>query len=181
MSPRSKAVSSQMKAASMAAILDAAEKVFGEEGFHSATTATIATRAGVSKGLVFNYFATKDDLLAAIVNRRLKEQLTFWRDLDLTGTPVARLRQIVDRGLDSVIAHPDAHRLYFSLLLQPGASKPVQAAVDELKPALAEYYSLIEGLFKARGSAAPRAEAFAFQAALSGLAFMLTIQPEISK
>jgi AcrR family transcriptional regulator len=181
MSPRSKALSSKMKQASTVAIVEAAERVFGEQGFHSATTEMIAKRAGVSKGLVFNYFATKDDLLAEIVTRRLSEQLTFWREIDLRGTPAAKLRQIVDRALDSVMRHPDAHRLYFSLLLQPGASKPVQRAIDALKPAVAEYYALLEKMFAGLGSPAARAQAYAFQAALSGIAHMIAIQPALTK
>src|SRR3954469_5665149 len=107
MSPRSKALSARMKTASTAAILEAAERVFGETGFHAATTAMVAKRAGVSKGLVFNYFATKDDLLAAILRGRLTEQLAFWRELELQGPPAGRLRRIVDLALQSVIQHPD--------------------------------------------------------------------------
>jgi len=181
MSPRSRALNDRMKTASTEAILKAAEQVFGERGFHAATTEMVARRAGVSKGLVFNYFATKDDLLAAIVATRLTEQLAFWREIELPGTPASRLRQILDRALDSVIQHPDAHRLYFSLLLQPGASKPVQSAIDALKPRLAGYYSLLERTFADLGSTSPLARAYAFQAALSGIANMLTIQPALGK
>jgi len=170
-----------MKTASTAAILEAAERVFGEAGFHAATTEMVARRAGVSKGLIFNYFATKDDLLAAIISHRLSEQLSFWREFELRGTPASRLRQILDRALESVIQHPDAHRLYFSLLLQPGASKPVQSAIDGLKPGVAAYYALLERTFADLGSRAPRVQAYAFQAALSGIANMLTIQPVLGK
>jgi AcrR family transcriptional regulator len=141
----------------------------------------VAKRAGVSKGLVFNYFATKDDLLAAIIRRRLTDQLAFWKDHEVTGPAATRLRAIIDRSLENVIAYPDAHRLYFSLLLQPGASKPVQDAVEAMKPAVAEYYLLIESLFRELGAPAPRAAAFAFQGALTGLAHTLTIQPALAK
>ena len=170
-----------MKDASTAAIVKAAEEVFGEQGFHSATTEMVARRAGVSKGLVFNYFATKDDLLAEIIVRRVTEQLAFWREIDLRGTPAAKLRQIVDRAIDSVMRHPEAYRLYFSLLLQPSASKPVQTAIDTLKPGIAGYYALLEKTFADLGSPAPRAQAYAFQGALSGIAHMVAIQPALTK
>ena len=58
MSPRTAAASRQMQLAATTAILDAAEQVFGETGLYKATTAMVAKRAGVSKGLVFNYVAT---------------------------------------------------------------------------------------------------------------------------
>ena len=170
-----------MKAAAVAAILDAAEKVFAAAGFHVATTAEIARQAGVSKGLVFNYFPTKDDLLAEIVRRRLGQQLTFWRELRLEGSPEAQLRQIVDRGLDAVVQHPDAHRLYLSLLVQPGTSQVVREAVASLAPAVAEYYTLLERLFKALGSKTPKVSALLFQTSMAGVAQVLTIQPDLAR
>ena len=181
MSPRSKTASEHMKRLATGAILDAAERVFAVAGLHSATTAMVAERAGVSKGLVFNYFATKDDLLAAVVERRLADQLAFWRTLELTGPARSRLRAIVDRALDCVIAHPDAHRIYFALLLQPGGSRAVQRAVDAMKPAIADYFTLLERLFRELGSAQPHVQALAFQSAVNGVAYTLTIQPDVAR
>jgi AcrR family transcriptional regulator len=50
-------------------ILDAAAAVFAEKGFHRATTKEIARAAGVSEGTIYNYFASKDDLLIGIMTR----------------------------------------------------------------------------------------------------------------
>jgi len=170
-----------MKRLSSGAILDAAERVFAEAGLQSATTAMVAERAGVSKGLVFNYFATKDDLLAAVVERRLSDQLAFWRNLELTGSPRHRLKTIVDRALDCVVSQPDAHRIYFALLLQPGGSRAVQRAVDAMKPGIADYYALLEQLFRELGTAQPHVQALAFQSAVNGVAYTLTIQPKVAR
>jgi len=49
-------------------ILDAAILVFREEG-HATTTAKIAQRAGVSEGIIFYRFKTKEELLAAVIHR----------------------------------------------------------------------------------------------------------------
>jgi AcrR family transcriptional regulator len=168
-----------MKAASSAAILEAAAQVFAEQGFHSATTAAVAERAGVSKGLIFNHFKTKDELLKALVEHRLAEQLTFWRNLELKGTPHAQLRQVLDCALAAVVDAPEAHRLYFSLMFQPGGAGAVQAAVDTLKPAIMEYYALLERLFREAGSSSPRVDSLAFQFALNGLAQTIVAQPDV--
>lgn len=50
-------------------ILDAAAKVFAEKGFHRATTEEIASTAGVSEGTIYNYFASKADLLISMLTR----------------------------------------------------------------------------------------------------------------
>jgi AcrR family transcriptional regulator len=51
------------------AILDVARDVFLAEGFAAASMSTIATRLGGSKGTLYNYFRSKDELFAAYVTR----------------------------------------------------------------------------------------------------------------
>ena len=50
-------------------VLDAALAVFGEKGFAATKVDDIARRAGVSKGTVYLYFASKEALLEGIVQR----------------------------------------------------------------------------------------------------------------
>lgn len=51
-------------------ILDVAQEVFLEEGFEAASMSTIAARLGGSKGTLYNYFRSKDELFKAYVERR---------------------------------------------------------------------------------------------------------------
>ena len=55
------------KEARPADIVAAALAIFAEKGFAAARTEEIARRAGVSKGTLFLYFATKEDLFRAVV------------------------------------------------------------------------------------------------------------------
>jgi len=59
-----------------ARILTAAQEVFGRRGFHQARMAQVASRAGVSKGLPFWYFKTKQALFREVI------QGIFAADLD---------------------------------------------------------------------------------------------------
>lgn len=59
----------QMAKARRAQILDAAATVFAKKGFHRATTKEIAKAASVSPGTIYNYFASKSDLLIGIMTR----------------------------------------------------------------------------------------------------------------
>lgn len=52
-------------------ILEAALKEFAEKGFRGATNKDIADAAGVSTGLIYFYFKSKEDLYFAIVENRL--------------------------------------------------------------------------------------------------------------
>ncbi|MFZ5813981.1 MAG: TetR/AcrR family transcriptional regulator [Bacillota bacterium] len=55
-----------------AAILDAAQQVIAEQGYHNAQISRIAREAGVAAGTVYLYFKNKPDLLVCLFRERLK-------------------------------------------------------------------------------------------------------------
>jgi|KBSSwiStaDraftv2_1062776.scaffolds.fasta_scaffold12880_9 AcrR family transcriptional regulator len=63
------------------AILDVAGEVFMEQGFAAASMSEIAARLGGSKGTLYNYFRSKDELFAAYVQRHCFVQSTAMFDL----------------------------------------------------------------------------------------------------
>jgi AcrR family transcriptional regulator len=54
-----------------ARLLDAAEQVFIERGFHAASVDEVAEAAGFSKGAVYSNFESKDELFLAVLDRRV--------------------------------------------------------------------------------------------------------------
>ena len=48
-------------------IINAARKLFGSRGFHATTTAELASEANVSMGQIYRLFASKDEVVLAIV------------------------------------------------------------------------------------------------------------------
>jgi AcrR family transcriptional regulator len=56
-------------------IVAAAFEVFGEKGFAAARLDDIAARAGVSKGAIYLYFATKEDIFQAVVEQGVAPNL----------------------------------------------------------------------------------------------------------
>ncbi len=76
-------IQQQLIAARRNQILDAAAAIFAEKGFHPTTTKDIARQAGVSDGTIYNYFASKNDLLLGIFDR-MKE--TALQDVALPDT-----------------------------------------------------------------------------------------------
>jgi AcrR family transcriptional regulator len=80
-------------------LLDAAFEMFSERGL-DVGVAEIAARAGVGRGTLFRNFASKEDLIAAIVSERMREATAAGRELlgaDDPGDAVfAFLREIVE-------------------------------------------------------------------------------------
>lgn len=57
-------------------VFEAAQSCFGELGYKGATVDLIADTAGVSKGTVFTFYDSKENLFAAVVEQSLKEITT---------------------------------------------------------------------------------------------------------
>lgn len=54
-------------------ILNAARSCFVKHGFHTASMAKIAETAGMSPGLIYRYFDSKNDIILAIIEQQLED------------------------------------------------------------------------------------------------------------
>jgi len=76
-------------------ILDGALRCFSRDGFHNTTTADIVRESGVSQGTLYLYFATKDDIIAALADDRHQSEAFL--------TALAQREQDPIRGLLALI------------------------------------------------------------------------------
>ena len=78
------------------ALVEAAARVFAEKGYASTRVADIAVRAGVGKGTVYEYFASKEELLFAVFES-INEDITsrIHAVLDDDGTARERLARVL--------------------------------------------------------------------------------------
>ncbi len=77
-------------------ILDAATHVFSEHGFHEAHVDDIAEEAGLSKGTLYWYFKSKDDIIIALLDRLFEFGASGVRELQSKEIPATEmLRQSV--------------------------------------------------------------------------------------
>jgi AcrR family transcriptional regulator len=82
---------------SRAQLLDAAEQVFGEKGFHESTLKQVAELAEFSVGSVYSFFESKEDLFNQIYVRRGEEFMVGMRGvLDGGGSPTEKLHRLLD-------------------------------------------------------------------------------------
>jgi len=84
-------------------LIAAALEVFVEKGFAATRLDDVAARAGVSKGTVYLYFKSKDDLLVSIFERTMGEAIAEGRAaLAQVDDPIERLRRIARLHLERV-------------------------------------------------------------------------------
>jgi len=65
-------------------IMNAAEEVFSQKGFSDARMDDIAEETGLSKGTLYLYYKSKDDLIIAILDRIFQREFRVFENLDLT-------------------------------------------------------------------------------------------------
>jgi AcrR family transcriptional regulator len=68
-------------------ILDAAIRVFADHGYHGARVGDIAEQAGVAHGLLYHYFASKDDVLRTIFMENWGELIARFRAVEVADEP----------------------------------------------------------------------------------------------
>src|SRR6185503_12368042 len=110
-------------------ILDAALAVFSERGYHDSSIDEIAGEAGVSKALIYEHFASKQELYAELIARNARD-LTQRVAGALSGLEVEATADRLVTGLDAFFAFVEERRDAWRMLFRD-ASDPESAAVLE--------------------------------------------------
>jgi len=85
-------------------LLAAAAEEFAAAGFDAARIDTIAARAGVAKGSVYNYFSTKEDLFAAVIAEGARAAAENFHRLPTGGTTRETLEALAAADVEVVRA-----------------------------------------------------------------------------
>jgi AcrR family transcriptional regulator len=117
MTPRNKELNEQMRKEAMSKITKAALKVFAEYGYHGATMNQIKQASGLSKGLVYHYFASKEKIFFHLVETALKISRSIWLEaLKPPGTAWQKIERISKALVEH--AFSDDNSLYFLIMMQ---------------------------------------------------------------
>lgn len=117
MSPRGKAQNEQMRKETIDKIEKGALKVFAENGFHGTTMKKIACQTGMSYGLLYHYFQSKEEVFAHIVEIAMNNTDAVFKEAsEFEGQPWDKLLNLSKLMIDSSFGGKNA--LYFQIVLQ---------------------------------------------------------------
>jgi TetR/AcrR family transcriptional regulator, fatty acid metabolism regulator protein len=155
-------------------ILDAAVRVFARQGFHACRVSDIAEEAGVAYGLVYHYFASKDEVLDTIFLERWNVMLEMIREVDAEPIPVrAKLASIVAFIVDSYRHDPDLMKVIIVEVTR-SASSHGRSHLEQIRAAY-ELIAEIVAKAQAEGTFKPGIEArFAAMAFYGAIEQLLT-------
>jgi len=124
--------------------MDAALELFAAEGYSHCSISQLAKHTGISKGLMYNYFRSKEDLLMHLIEDGIREMMSLIdpnQDGVLEPEEVESFIRNIFQGIRDNIRF---WILFISVVLQPRvkeflAEKPYILLMDRFGPNLMEY------------------------------------------
>jgi AcrR family transcriptional regulator len=144
--PRGQFDRSARKAQTRARLLEAAAQVYARRGFAGATLEEVASEAGFTKGAVYAHFGSKENLLLALVEEHLAEEVVEQLELFDRGRATwERPLAGSERWMESLGEDPDGFRLFVELWIHAQRDERVRqrlaAGLERLRVTFAGFAS----------------------------------------
>jgi AcrR family transcriptional regulator len=124
------------------AILEAARAAFAEGGFHQTSLDAVAERAGVSKALLYEHFASKRELYVAMLEMHVHELVDRIRGAVAAADPgEPRLREGLEAFFTFVEERRGAWRIMFANAADPDVAVRLELLRDEVATAITQLMS----------------------------------------
>ncbi len=139
--PRKKA-SQERSRATVDALIEATARVLVREGFERASTNRIAAEAGASIGSLYQYFPTKEALVAAVIERHKNDMMEVLRRalVRVAGMPLEQgVRELVALMIDAHRVDPELHRVLVEQIPRIGRLAEVEGFDREVRALVRAY------------------------------------------
>ncbi|UUZ91775.1 TetR/AcrR family transcriptional regulator [Paenibacillus sp. P25] len=176
--PRTPEENERIRQAAKDKIHAAAMTLFIKKGYHATTIDDVAKEGQISKGLLYNYYKGKEELLAAIVRIRIEQIAEVMETVAALETPEDQLRHIVTGALDNVYRRPDVYRFYLNLQTRPEDDHVLAAYSKQLNEESRKQFEAQCAIFERLGVKEPRMRSLYFSSALFGAALMISTYHE---
>lgn len=148
-------------------ILDSALKLFAQKGYPNTSTAKVAESAGVSEGLIFKHFGSKQELLEAVFNVGHQHIDDFVEEIKSIQDPKKVIEAAFNFPFALVRENRTFWKLQFSLDYQSPHTCPKYS--DNNLSLMVTLPALLEDAFKELGYDNPEMEARFLMVTLGGL------------
>lgn len=156
-------------------IMQTALELFADNGYHSTSMAMIAKRAKISKGLIYNYFNSKEELLQTIITEFAHKSFQYFdpnHDGVLTDQEFI---YYIEQNFEQVKQNPQEWKLYSAIAFQPSAVKALDKTMDKTGN---DIMKILYNFFKDRNCKDPQAEIMFFSALMKGAIIQYISAPE---
>nr|WP_319399756.1 TetR/AcrR family transcriptional regulator [uncultured Carboxylicivirga sp.] len=175
MSPRTDIQNEKIREERKQQIMNVALEVIAANGFANSSISRIASKAGISKGLLYNYFESKEDLVISIMLEGFK-QFTSAFDTNHDGTLTEEeMHSFINQSFIMLKKKLPFWRMYFMVVLQPDVYAII---TPHLEATLQPFYEIAIHYFSNQGYADPVTEVRFFAAIMDGVGLHFILDPE---
>ena len=173
MSPRTKDQFEEIRQKSRENIEKIALELFALKGYHATSISQIAEKAGISKGLLYNYFKNKEQLLDSVVMKVYDE---IMRIVQMSGNLPAekQIEQMIIQTIDHLKKNISFWRLYLFLIHQSDVQKKLSDLYEKMRD---DYMNYVVKLFEEIGSKNPAMEAMMLGTMFDGIGINYVTAP----
>jgi len=176
MSPRTKQQFNEIRKTSREKILSVALELFAKKGFHATSISQIAKKAKISKGLMYNYFASKEKLLDEIIQEGFNSLADLKYEDKRGADPEKQLEDFIDAILDNLYSNFSYWQLYIALLIHPEIQKKFEKKMQRFRD---EFIKTVASLFRKLNVKNPELEAFLLGTFFDGLVLNFMVAEDL--
>jgi AcrR family transcriptional regulator len=171
MSPRTAKQFEEMRESRKQQIMDTALELFAKQGYANCSISQLATHAGISKGLMYNYFESKEALLETIIEDGMSEFLDYF-DPDHDGVlTTEELDGLIRKVFSSIRENQQFWILYMNIILQPRVKEYLEG--EPFSNVMDQYGPMLMAYFTEMGFEDPALEMLTFSALIEGFGVLM--------
>lgn len=174
--PRTKKQFEEIRESSKGKILSVALELFAKKGYHATSISQISQKAKISKGLMYNYFASKEKLLDEIMEHGFNSLTELEYKVRKGVDPEIQLEEFVDAVLDNLYSNFTYWQLYLALLVHPEIQKKYEKRMQQFRD---EFVNELATLFRKLKVKNPQLEAFLLGTFFDGLVLNFLVAEDL--
>jgi AcrR family transcriptional regulator len=175
MCPRTSEQFGEMRESRRRQILYAAIECFATSGYHSVSISDLAKHAGISKGLMYNYFCSKEELLTVIFAEVMEEMLGIFNPSHVEDLDRPALLKYMNRLFEHLSSNLMLWKMYMAIFSQPAV---LQILEKEIAVVAKQPIEMIERYFARQGFKDPALEVSFLSTITSGVIYEYIADPE---
>jgi AcrR family transcriptional regulator len=176
MTPRTSQQFEDIRAKKRGLIINTALKLFADNGYHSTPISKIAKDAGISKGLIYNYFESKEDLIISIMDLFIEKSGLLLNpncDNEISNEEMENFFSLM---IDSMRNDNELWKLQFQLSMQKEVFQIIKARMHT--GSSLKHQQLIYKYFEERFTK-PAEEMLLFSSMIKGFSLQYVFAPDI--
>jgi AcrR family transcriptional regulator len=175
MCPRTSEQFEEIRESKRRQILYAAIECFATSGYHSVSISDLAKHAGISKGLMYNYFSSKEELLKVIFAEVMDEMLGIFNPDRVEELDRPTLLKYMNKLFEQLRANLMLWKMYMAIFSQPAV---LQILEKEIITVSKQPMDMLERYFAKQGYKEPALEVSFLSTLTSGVMFEFIADPQ---